>query len=180
MELCILKFPKTHQADQALDQAIASHGDDNRWLYEVAVVKRPPIGRISIRATFGDVETGQVRAEVRQGDIAATLKNAGGWTGYLAGSLGGPLRARLSTHQGRQLVAPAAEKLERDIMGIDEIKQMLPRGSSALVYLGRSEDVDRLIAFLSSSNPETIRRGVSDDLMRELENVVRESEAAAE
>jgi hypothetical protein len=52
-------------------------------LHEVGVIKRPLLGRISIRATFADDQS----AEVREGDVRSAIAEAGSMTGYLVGSV---------------------------------------------------------------------------------------------
>jgi hypothetical protein len=49
MELCILKFDGSNTADDALKQVADAEADRSPWLHEVGVVKRPLLGRISIR-----------------------------------------------------------------------------------------------------------------------------------
>ena len=97
MEVCILKFDGANTADDALKQVSNAEADRNQWLHEVGVVKRPLLGRISIRATFADDQA----TEVRQGDIRSAVAEAGSMTGYLVGSLVGPLHAEARRDGGQ-------------------------------------------------------------------------------
>jgi hypothetical protein len=56
---------------------------------------------------------------------------------------------------------------------------MLPRGSSALVLLGGAENLGKMVGLFKSSNAEVIRRSVGDELLQALEELDRETEAAA-
>src|SRR5271165_1443022 len=96
MEVCILKFKGADDADDALREVAGAQADRNPWLHEVGVVRRPLVGRISIRATFADDQS----TEVRTGDIASKVSDAGAMTGYLMGSLVGPLHADMAAMQG--------------------------------------------------------------------------------
>src|SRR6266496_3136397 len=96
MEICILKFSGTHDADDALNQVVNAEADRHPWMHEVGVVRRPLVGRISIRATFADDQA----TEVRQGDLASEITDVGSMTGYLIGSLVGPLHAEMAALEG--------------------------------------------------------------------------------
>ena len=174
MEVCILKFKKADQAEEALTKLANAKGEQDPWLHEVGVIKRPLVGRISIRATYGE------SPEIREGDIATQLAEAGKWTGYLVGSLAGPLRARLDALRFKKAVAPAAKRLEGLLLGTDDIKEMLPRGSSALVLVAASEQCDRMVELFSASHPEAIRRELDKDAQQLLEELHRQTEQGAD
>src|SRR5262245_22798520 len=97
MEICILKFTDTSAADEALKSVLDAEGSRNPWLHEVGVVRRPLLGKISIRATFADDEE---PTEVKQGDLASQAADAGAMTGYLIGSMVGPLHADMAAMEG--------------------------------------------------------------------------------
>jgi uncharacterized membrane protein len=169
MQACILKFNRADQADEALTELVSGQGDQNPWLHEVGVIKRPLIGRISIRATYSD------SPEVREGDIASRLADAGKWTGYLVGSLAGPLRARVEALRVKRAVAPVAKDVEKALLGIDDIKELLPRGSSALVVAAAPEICDRMVELFSPWRPEVIRRELDADVELLLEEFHRQA-----
>jgi uncharacterized membrane protein len=174
MEVCILKFKKTDQAEEALKEVIAAHGDQNPWLHEIGVIKRPLIGRISIRATYGD------SSEVREGDVASKLAEAGKWTGYLVGSLAGPLRARLMALRMKMAVSPIAKEVEQRLLGIEDIKELLPRGSSALVLAAAPEICDRMVELFAAWKPEVVRRDLGPEVQQLLEELHRQTNDGAE
>jgi hypothetical protein len=177
MKLCILKFKKADHAEEALTKLANAQGDQDPWLHEVGVIKRPLIGRISIRATYGD------SPELREGDIASKLTEAGKWTGYLVGSLAGPLHARFGALKAKRAVAPTAKNIEKLLLGTDDIKDLLPRGSSALVLVATPERCDQMAELFSASKPEVIRHDLGDEaqqLLEQLRQTEQGSEAAAQ
>ncbi|MGD0677074.1 MAG: hypothetical protein ABSC94_16795 [Polyangiaceae bacterium] len=174
MEACVLQFARADQAEAALTELVESQGAAIPWLHEVGVVKRPLIGRISIRATYAE------SPEIREGDIASQLAEAGKWTGYLVGSLAGPLRARVEALRFKRTVAPAAKEVEKMLLGIDDIKALLPRGSSALVLAASSEICERMVQLFSQWQPEVLRRTLSGEVQKLLEDFHRQAELGTE
>jgi hypothetical protein len=174
MEACILKFKKTDQAEEALNKTVGEKVEQEPWLHEVGVIKRPILGRISIRATYADP------SEIKEGDVAAKLADAGKWTGYLVGSIAGPMHARVEAMRAKRAVAPVAKRVEKAVLGIDDIKELLPRGSSALVLVASPEICNRMVDLFSSWQPELTRRNLADDMQGLLDDLHREVEQGTE
>jgi len=163
MEVCILKFGSADGADDALKQVINAEGDRNPWLYDVGVVRRPLLGRMSIRATFAD------EAPTKEGDVKAKFADAGSMTGYLVGSLAGPLHADIAALEGRGQGAGVGKAVEKQLLRIDEVKRNLPRDSSALVLVAPPEVNDRMVQMFVSYSPEVIRKDVAQEVVKSLE-----------
>jgi hypothetical protein len=174
MEACILKLRKVDQAEEALSKTLSEKGEQDPWLHEVGVIKRPLIGRISIRATYADP------SDIREGDIAHQLAEAGKWTGYLVGSLAGPMHARVEALRAKRAVAPIAKRVEKALLGIDDIKDLLPRGSSALVLVASPDICDRMTELFAPWQPEVIRRDLEDEVKGLLDDLHREAERGTE
>jgi uncharacterized membrane protein len=172
MEVCILTFSGTDLADDALKAVVKAEGDRNPWLHEVGVVRRPYLGRFSIRATFADDQV----TEVREGDIAARIANAGGMTGYAIGSLVGPLHADMATMEGELRAQRTGKAVEKELLRTDEIKNLLPRGSSALVLIAAPEINDKFVELFSSQSPEVVRRDVAQEVQQRLETFARKTQ----
>ena len=164
MEVCILKFGSADGADDALKEVVNAQGDRNPWLYDVGVVRRPLLGRMSIRATFTDEPPA-----VREGDVKAKFADAGSMTGYLVGSLAGPLHADLAAIEGRGQGAGVGKAVEKQLLRTDEIKRNIPRDSSALVLVAPSEVNDRMVQLFASYSPEVIRKDVAQEIEQRLE-----------
>ena len=165
MEVCILKFGSADGADDALKSVINAEGDRNPWLYDVGVVRRPLLGRMSIRATFLD----EPAAQLKEGDVKAKFADAGSMTGYLVGSLAGPLHADLAALEGRGQGAGVGKAVEKQLLRIDEVKRNLPRDSSALVLAAPPEVNDRMVQLFVSYSPEVIRKDVAQEVVKNLE-----------
>jgi uncharacterized membrane protein len=163
MEVCVLKFSSADGADEALKQVINAEGDRNPWLYDVGVIKRPLLGRMSIRATFADEPV------LKEGDVKSSVADAGAMTGYLVGSLVGPLHAEMAALQGLARGSGAGKALEKQLLRTDEIKRNLPRDSSALVLVAPPEINDRMVQMFAKWSPEVIRKDVAQEVVRQLE-----------
>lgn len=174
MQTCILKFKKADQAEEALTRLVHDQGNQNAWLHEVGEIKRPLIGRISIRATYGEP------TELREGDIASKLAQAGKWTGYVVGSLAGPLRAHIQAIKMKRAVTPMAKQVEKTLLGIDDIKEFLPRGTSALVLVAGEEECDRMVDLFHPWQPEVVRRDLGTDVQDILEDLHHQAEQSLE
>jgi uncharacterized membrane protein len=179
MDVGILKYKRTRRADRVLNDVLASQARQIPWVQEIAVVRRPLLGRISIRARLGGYAPGGENGEVREGDLAKKAAELGGLTGYLVGSLCGRLHAYVKKHKAKVLVASVAEKIEEKLLHIDDIKRVLRRGSSALVFMGSSANVDQMLELFAASQAEVIRRSVGDELIQALEELERQTAAAA-
>src|SRR5215510_2175337 len=164
MEVCILKFASADGADDALKEVVNTQGDRNPWLYDVGVVRRPLLGRMSIRATFADEPPA-----LREGDVKAKFADAGAMTGYLVGSLAGPLHADIAAMEGRGQGAGVGKAVEKQLVRTDEIKRNLPRDSSALVLVAPPEVNDRMVQLFTSYSPEVVRKDVAQEVARGLE-----------
>ena len=176
MEVCILKFKRADKAEESLARLVRERGDQEGWLHEIGVLKRPLVGRISIRATYDD------SPEIREGDVAKAIQQAGKWTGYLVGSLAGPLRARVAELEFKRRLAPAAREIAQLLLGIDDMTEMLPRGSSALVLVASTDICDRMVQVFAPEGPEVMRRGVSaevQDILQEFDRQATMGPAAA-
>ena len=164
MEVCILKFGSVEGADDALKQVINAEGDRNPWLYDVGVVRRPLLGKMSIRATYADEAP-----KLKEGDVKAKFADAGAMTGYLVGSLAGPLHADIAAMEGRGQGAGVGKAVEKVFARTDEIKKNFPRDSSALLLVAPPEVNDRMVQMFVSYSPEVIRKDVAQEVVKSLE-----------
>ena len=164
MEVCVLKFGSADGADDALKTVINAEGDRNPWLYDVGVVRRPLLGKMSIRATYADEAP-----KLKEGDVKAKFADAGAMTGYLVGSLAGPLHADIAAMEGRGQGAGVGKAVEKVLARTDEIKRNLPRDSSALVLVAPAEVNDRMVQLFTAYSPEVIRKDVAQEIEQRLE-----------
>lgn len=177
MEICIIRFSDTHDADEALEKVLNAEGSRYPWLHDVAVVRRPVLGKISIRVAFADDEQ---PVELKQGDLGSRSVDAGAMTGYLIGSLVGPLHADMAALEGAARARSAGKAVGDKIMFVDEIKQVLPRGSSAIVLVASPEINDEFVRLYSSFGPDIIRRDLAREVEQRLQTFEDKVRAAAQ
>ncbi len=166
MEIGILVFDGKNAAEDALKEVFDAEADRRPWLHEVGVVVRPVLGRITIRASYP--ETGRV--VLREGDLSQKAGDMAAYTGYLLGALAGPFRqALLAFEAGEEAQERVAEK-EKKLFRIDEVKEILPRASSALVLMADPRIIDEFVQAFAIYDPiRTVRRDVAEELRRRLQ-----------
>jgi hypothetical protein len=169
MEICILKFEGSHEAEDALQALLDEQGDRNPWLHDIGMIARPLVGRVRIGATFPD---GQSKT-FREGDLATAVEALGAYTGYYVSSIAGPL-SMLAGAANLGLAARArGEEAEGRLLHLDELKKALPRDSSALVLIANAETCDAMVRLFKPYSPKVIRREVADELRKWLDALHR-------
>jgi hypothetical protein len=175
MQMCILGFKGSHAADDAYAEVLELEGENNRWLLEVGAIARPRVGRVRVGVTFPDGEA----TTFHEGDLAKAAPDLGGLTGYYVSALAGPF--------GTMFVAGEAETAgrfwksdaEQRLFHLDDVKQALPRDSSALVLIANDDTCDALVAMFDSYDPLVIRATVEPELRTRLEALERRLQAVA-
>ena len=160
MQICILGFEGSHAADDAYGEVLEREGEDNRWLLEVGSIARPRVGRVRVGVTFADGET----TTLHQGDLARATADLGGLTGYYVSTLAGPFGS---------MFAVAVAESEQSLFHVGEIKNALPRDSSALVLVADDDTCDALVEMFDSYSPTIIRSTVEPELRARLEALER-------
>jgi uncharacterized membrane protein len=169
VEICILRFDKSRSAESALREVIDAQADRNPWLYDVGVVARPLIGRVKVAATFPDGKS----KTFREGDLADAVADIGAYTGYFVSALAGPLGQMTGALRASTIAGAAGAEAEERLFHLDELKKALPRDSSVLVLIARSETCDAMVEMFKSYQPKVIRRDVADELLQRLEALHR-------
>jgi uncharacterized membrane protein len=159
MEIGILKFEGTHEAEDALKEVFDAEADRRPWLHEVGVVSRPLLGRLTIRASYPES-----REAYREGDIARRAGGYGAYTGYLLGALAGPLRQAFFSVAASEAAEERVSEVEKKLFHIDQLKELLPRGSSAVILIAEPPIVDEMVEAFASYAPTVIRRDVAEEL----------------
>ena len=106
---------------------------------------------------------------MKQGDLSSKTADAGTMTGYLMGGLVGPLHADWAAMEGAIRGAQAGKALENQLLRIDDVKSVLPRGSSALVLIATPDTNDQMTRLFAKWSPEVIRRDVAQEVQQRLE-----------
>jgi hypothetical protein len=168
IEMGILKLDGSHAADHALAEVIDAQADRNPWLHEIGVVARPLVGRLRISASFLEG-----KKTFRESDLANIVADAGALTGYFVSTLAGPLGSMFATVDTALEAGERGGELEERLFHIDEIKEQLPRDSSALVLIAGPQTIDKMVALFASYKPKVIRRDVANELLQRLDALHR-------
>jgi uncharacterized membrane protein len=179
MEIGVLKFDGRYSAEDALKTVVDAQADHNPWLHEVGVVSRPLIGRLRIAASFPEGTK-----TYRESDLANAVADLGAYTGYFVSALAGPLRSMFATVNAAAAAGDRGSELEERLFHINEIKEQLPRDSSALVLVADADTIDAMVELFEPYEPKVVRHDVQDELRQRLEAVhrrlVQEKAAQAE
>jgi len=139
-----------------------------RWTQDVGFVERHHNGRLLLRGMFAghylDVDEGDEFSQDGAGEGAAS--------GGIGGALLGPPGIAVGLLVGMFIGAHVGSSKERE----DEpqalaaqLRDAVPRSSSAIVMFGQAPEIDELLAALGESPDEVIRRTLSDDEAAALE-----------
>jgi hypothetical protein len=169
MQICILGFEGSHAADDAYAEVLELEGERNRWLLEVGAIARPRVGRVRVGVTFPDGEA----KTFHEGDLAKVASDLGGLTGYYVSALAGPFGSMFAAADGETTGRLFGSDAEQRLFHLDDVKEALPRDSSALVLIANDETCDALVAMFDSYSPMVIRAKVEPELRARLETLER-------
>lgn len=150
-DLIVLTFDETHGAQGAMAAVRDLTELDKAWVDDIAVVERHRSGRISTHTTHGSVTAGAYFGGLT-GMLIGLLFPPFGFLAMLAvGAGAGALTQRLIKETG----------LDKDML--QEIKDALEKGTSALLMIGAEGDVDEMAHAFDAYGPtSTIRRPLAD------------------
>jgi uncharacterized membrane protein len=136
-EMAVLTLDGTHAAEHELSVLRASR--DDVWLNEVAVLQHHAGGRYSMKATspnYGDK------------DRVAAAATIGGLTGLCLGAIAGPLGLIFWSSLGALTGGALGDSRRPGAFGplVDQVKDALPRGSSALILVAEPSTAEVLIS----------------------------------
>jgi hypothetical protein len=164
MEICILKFQGSREAEDDLKEVLDAKADRNPWLHEVGVIARPLVGRVRVGASFPDGKS----KTFHEGDLADAVADLGAYTGYFLSALAGPLGSLIGSVKAGLAAGAGASEAESRLFHLDELKKALPRDTSALVLIARPEICDAMVEMFNEYDPQVIRRDVADELQKRL------------
>ena len=165
-DLIIMKFNGTYTAQQSMAAVRALETMRYAWVEDVAVVERHNSGRVSTHTTHGSVAGGAAW---------------GGLTGLFVGLFFPP--AFLGFWAAGMAAGAGVEALTKehgvDSGLLDKVKQSLAeKGTSALILIGASGDVDEMArAFESYSPVEVIREALPEEATTNLKEALAKNEA---
>ena len=158
MEMAVITFEGTHDAEQGLSRLRASR--DDAWLTEVAVLEHHRGGRYSMKATTPDYgEKGHVGA-------GATV---GGLTGLALGTIAGPLGILFWGTMGAMTGGVAGDTGSAGAFDplVEQVKDALPRNSSALILVAEPSTAEEFIA-AAGANRQISRQQMTDEQVEQL------------
>ena len=158
MEMAVVTFDGAHKAEKALSGLRASQ--DDAWLTEVAVLEHHRGGRFSMKATTPDYgEKGHVGA-------GATV---GGLTGMALGAIAGPLGIIFWGTMGAATGGAAGDTGSSGAFDplVEQVKDALPRNSSALILVAEPSTAEEFIA-AAGADREVSRQQLTDEQVEQL------------
>ena len=161
MEMAVITFDGTHNAEQAL--SVLRGSQDDAWLTEVAVLEHHRGGRYSMKATTPDYgEKGHVGA-------GATV---GGLTGLALGAIAGPLGLVFWGTMGAVTGGAAGDTGSTGTFDalVEQVKDALPRNSSALILVAEPSAAEEFIA-AAGADRQVSRQQLTDEQVERLSQV---------
>ena len=157
LDLALIGFGGETMASSVFGTMRDRVGSDAAWPHEAAVVEHRSNGRMSIRGTFDghyvDVDesdhlsqAGAARGALTGALIGAVLGPPGWAAGF---ALGGTI--------GSQIARPTETETEPEGL-VEELRDAVPRGHSAIALLAAPEHVDAMLAALHEKHESVLRR----------------------
>ena len=150
-DLIVLKFDDVYGAERALSAVRALEELRYAWIDDVAVVKKHKGGFVTIHTPNGDPATGALWGGILGLLLFWWFPPAWFFGGWLA-SLG--LGA---------LIGEAMARAGLDKKMIEEIKSELTPGTSALLLIGATVDVDEMARAFEPYHPVSVKRYTLDE-----------------
>jgi hypothetical protein len=140
-----------------------------RGLLEVGTIARPLVGRVRVGVTFPDGES----KTFHEGDLSKAAADLGGLTGYYVSALAGPFGTMFAVADGEAAARQFGSDAEQRLFHLDDVKEVLPRDSSALVLIAGDQTCADLIKMFETYGPKVIRAEVDPELRTRLESLER-------
>jgi uncharacterized membrane protein len=177
LDLAVMVFSRIDGADHAYADACEA-GGDAAWLREAAVVEHHRHDRISVRGTVA----GHYVDADDEGDVVGKRALEGALTGAVAGAVFGPAGIAAGLAAGGTVggVSEAHSAPHLHSALFDEVRADVPQKSSAIVLLAAPSHVDEMVAALEGhKDTQLVRRRLSDDVARSLQDAVASSPDAS-
>ncbi len=160
-ELIMLKFDTVNGAQGAVASVRALEELDYAWIDDIAIVEKHKGGFVSIHSPHGSVALGAF-----YGGLIGLLLFwwfppawfLGGWLGGLGGGA---------------LIGEAMKRSGLDEKLVEQVKSELTPGTSALLLIGATGDLDQMARAFEQHHPvSTIREPLSDEALDNLKKEV--------
>lgn len=177
MELAVARFKGPSSAELAFGEARDRAGDA-AWTHEVALLEHHHNGRIAL---FGTVVGHYISAD-EEDHVSQKGAVVGGIIGALLGAPLGPPGFAAGLVAGGVLGAEAGnpDEIEPEPgVLVGDLRDVVPEGSSAIVLIAESGDVDGMLSALGDPGADTVRRTLSDAELAAIEEELRSAPAAS-
>lgn len=159
VEMAAVAFDGTHTAEMELSALRTSR--DDPWLNEVAVLEHHSGGRFSMKATspdYGDED-----------HVGAGIAIGGG-TGLLLGMIAGPLGLLFWGTMGALTggAVGASEQPGAFDPLVEQVKDALPRNSSALILVAENATAEELVSAVEARGRQVVRQEMTDEQVEQL------------
>jgi uncharacterized membrane protein len=158
VELVVAAFNETDKASEALKTLKSLQKDGVIRLINAAVMSRDTKGIVNVHETQ-DVGAGH-------GAVFGAI------VGGLVGLLGGPVGAIVGAAAGAATGGVAADRIDMGFPNetLNEIKETLIPGSSAILALIQHQWVDRVVAEMENFGAALYRQALREEIAAQLEN----------
>jgi uncharacterized membrane protein len=160
-ELIMLKFDSIYGAQSAIASVRALEELNYAWIDDVAIVEKHKGNFVSIHSAHGSVALGALYGSLIGLLLFWWFPPAwflGGWLGGLGGGA---------------LIGEAVKRSGLDEKLVDQVKAELTPGTSALLLIGATGDVDQMTRAFDQLHPvKVIRQPLSDETIEKLKKEV--------
>jgi uncharacterized membrane protein len=178
LDLAVVSFDGTNGAAEAFETARERSSASATWVQRVGFVEHHKNGHLVLRGTFAGhyIDIDEAFHVSQRG--AAEGWAVGGLIGVLAGPLGVAIGMTVGGIVGSQVGKPSEVDPEPQVLA-DQLRDAVPRGSSAMVAIADARDVDALLAVVDDPGAIVSRRTLSSDEVAALQASLRDAPLAS-
>jgi uncharacterized membrane protein len=169
MEICLIHFDGSRTANHALDAAMDRNAREAPWLHDVTVIRRSSKGRVSTFPAGSRKKRTGGESRSRHEPLRAANDVAGPdlVDAWLPNAV--ELVSRAPVSRMREV------ELERDVIRIVELEEVVEPNSSALLLVADHSACDAMEATFARLSTRTYRHDVLDDVDRTLRQLLESS-----
>ncbi len=176
LDFALMVFEHTGGAEHAYADAV-SQAAGEPWAQEVAFVEHHRRDRIVVRGTFA----GHYVDADDEGDFIGRKTAEGAVAGAAVGLLFGPAGLAVGMVAGGMAGGVASEHSGPRLRSalVDELRNEVPEGSSAVILMAGPEDVDAMVSALQRHGGRLVRHHLTPEGTEALTSAVADSPSVA-
>jgi uncharacterized membrane protein len=176
MDFALMVFEHTGGAERAYGHAMTTESGEP-WAQEIAFIEHHRRDRIVVRGTFA----GHYVDADDEGEFIGPKTAEGAVAGAAAGLLFGPAGLAVGIVGGGMAGGVAGEHSGPRLRSalFDELRNEVPRGSSAVILMAAPEDVDAMVSALEEYDGRLARHHLASEELQALRSAVAGSPSAA-